>query len=327
MTIQITFELDDTKARNRLHRARTALRYPSPIAQFNRRYPVPDSASIIRVTDILSDTKRSTVYLAHITDKHGKRQVVLKVGDVLNSLGTEADCYNDMKHLQGSVVPHFYGLFRAERNTGGYLAGIVLEQFGEPVREMFDDLERSIKARILDHLFKIHKAGILPFDFEERNVLIDGNELRVIDFEDIGAHKCSATYDFLNAGEELEYHEMYTICHDILKIALEMGFWISPTVRINDFDYKAKNLPTDQAIIKALTPQQLIDKYSRRQSITLVKVYYQKVYEELQAGRTVPELEGEMERLMKEAEEAWKISFPRAYAAGAQNIDTVDQDG
>ncbi|KAK7060916.1 hypothetical protein VNI00_000649 [Paramarasmius palmivorus] len=307
MPLNISFDLEEDKALNKghVHRALSLLHYPSVTARFDSRYPPPGDAGGIKATAVLNDTENSTVYLAHFTGKFDCGEIVLKVGESLDDIGTEAACYEDMAHLQGSSIPRFYGVFRVETKSGGYLPGLVLERFGESLQQFFDTLERGVRARILDHLVKIHKAGFILNDLEERNVLYDGSDIRLIDFKHALPHEpeCHTTYDFLNAPERLTDHERDTMmCYDMYSAACEMDFWESSEVVIHGINYvDDETLPSDQAVIDALKPHRLCETYPLH-LYTLLPVFYRIVHKEMEAGKSVKDVQDDMDALMDQAE-------------------------
>jgi len=79
------------------------------------------------------------------------------------------------------------------------------------------------RAKILNKVVQVHKAGYQLRDFAERNVLKMGDDYRLIDLEHTGKHKCcSADYDFSQAEDE----EPLGLCRELgITSADDMDFW------------------------------------------------------------------------------------------------------
>uniref|UniRef100_A0A0W0F7L4 Protein kinase domain-containing protein n=1 Tax=Moniliophthora roreri TaxID=221103 RepID=A0A0W0F7L4_MONRR len=306
----IKFDLDDTRTS---HRAQTLVDYPNLTAAFHKDYPPPKDAGTIQVTGILSHSSRSTVYLGRFTGKNipYDGELAIKVGDT-DRLADEVACYAHLSEQQGSIIPRFFGIFRNRTRFGTFLAGIVLERFGDRLDCLFHDLQRETKCLILHNLSTIHAAGILLEDFTERNILIRGREVRFIDFEDVQDHSCHSAYNFLNASEEPLFDELAGICRNIRSAAFEMGFWSFPMVQINGTKFStARGLPRDQSVIDMLHPTHLLEKYDRFETRNLLLVYYEIVRKRMVNGETAKQLREDMKRVMEEAEVQWKERFPR----------------
>ncbi|KAK7015913.1 hypothetical protein VNI00_018999 [Paramarasmius palmivorus] len=308
MPLGITFKLAEDSL---YHRAHLFSHYPLVHPRFNSNYPTPQGVDAIEVTvNISIHTDTSTVYAGKLIRGQNTDDIVIKIRDTVGEAEAEALCYEQLKGLQGSTIPRFYGLFRAKGRSGGHLAGILLERFGKPVDRLLEDLGHETKAQILHHVHRIHKAGIALDELEPRHVLSDGNNLRIIDFTNVWPHTCRSTYDYLTAPQVvagLQELAPARNCPNLYSCAFEMGFWIIPKVTINDFPYNAKGMPTDPHIIKLLHPGHFFDTYNNHQLITLLKIYYQKVHKKMESGVPVEVLQNNMDELMKEAEEEWTV--------------------
>ncbi|KAK7043668.1 hypothetical protein VNI00_008279 [Paramarasmius palmivorus] len=152
-----------------------SLSIPSVSTLFNRHYESPQNGDRIEITQIVSKSE-TVVYAGKLIGETYEEDVVLKIPETIEKAEAEALRYKDMKGLQGSIIPRFYGLFRAKRWCGGYLVGIVLERFGTPIDKSLVDLERNTnRTHILSYVDKIHKAGFVIDDFGPGNVLFDGS--------------------------------------------------------------------------------------------------------------------------------------------------------
>ena len=88
----------------------------------------------------------------------------------------ELEAYKKLESLQSSLVPKLYGSFLAS----GFLYGLFLEPCGQPItQQLFDRHKSDIKAL----LKQIHSLGVAHGDVACRNILINGNSIRLIDFD------------------------------------------------------------------------------------------------------------------------------------------------
>ncbi|KAK7036582.1 hypothetical protein VNI00_011515 [Paramarasmius palmivorus] len=305
MFLDIMFRL--VEAEDQDHRACMVSGYPDISVSLDHPEPLQDAS--IRVTHILSETKESTIYAGQLVGEKGNEDMVLKIHAKTEQAEAEAQHYKEMKGLQGSVIPRFYGLFQGKTLFGDHVAGIILERFGEPVDKSLDDLDRKTKARILDCMDKIHKAGLAPDDIGPENVLSDGKDIRINDFTNTYPHECRSTYDYLNAPEIVKQEELRPalMCWELYALASEIGFWTIPKVVINGFAYPTEGMPTDPEVIQKLNPEHFFAVYNGNQLVTLLETYYRIVYKELESGRSVEELREDMEQLMKRAEDQWTV--------------------
>ncbi|KAJ6482840.1 hypothetical protein C8R47DRAFT_1132842 [Mycena vitilis] len=83
------------------------------------------------------------------------------VPDLVN----EANMYNTLVSLQGTVVPRFYGHFGGE----GWSA-IVLEECGTAVGEL-NELSLAQRDQVLEHARTLHGCGVMHNDLELRNIV------------------------------------------------------------------------------------------------------------------------------------------------------------
>ncbi|KAJ6482857.1 hypothetical protein C8R47DRAFT_1132915 [Mycena vitilis] len=106
----------------------------------------------------------------------------------VSDLTNEANMYNVLVSLQGTVVPRFYGHFEGQ----GWSA-IVLEDCGTFVAGL-DELSRAQRDTALDHARAIHGCGVMHNDLEPRNIVkTPSGAIRLIDFAfSTSGHDCVA---------------------------------------------------------------------------------------------------------------------------------------
>jgi hypothetical protein len=143
MPLGITFKLPEDLF---YHRAKRLSHYPLVHPRFNTNYPSPQGVDNIEVTANISiHTDASTVYAGKLIRGQHTEDIVIKIRDTVEEAEAEALCYEQLKDLQGSTIPGFYGLFRARQRSGGHLGGILLERFGKPVKRLLEDLRHETK--------------------------------------------------------------------------------------------------------------------------------------------------------------------------------------
>ncbi|KAJ3826609.1 kinase-like domain-containing protein [Lentinula raphanica] len=131
---------------------------------------------------------------------HPKTSIALKFAfreDLVDDLYQEAQTYEfTLRSLQGVVVPRCYGFFTGVGPDGQEIACLALEYWGESLRAPFRKLSIDLRLRILDSLVKLHRCGLHHGDFAERNVLVNGNDIRLIDFDQSIYHDCDCEATF-----------------------------------------------------------------------------------------------------------------------------------
>ncbi|KAE9390942.1 hypothetical protein BT96DRAFT_925577 [Gymnopus androsaceus JB14] len=84
--------------------------------------------------------------------------------------------------------------------------------------------------KILESLAELHRCGLHHGDFAERNVLVNGNEVRLIDFDIHEYHDCDceATFEFrLGVGKPMPDATKFG-CPALWEICRsDMGIWES----------------------------------------------------------------------------------------------------
>ncbi|KAJ3927146.1 MAG: hypothetical protein NXY57DRAFT_1026524 [Lentinula lateritia] len=149
--------------------------------------------------------------------------------DLLDDLAQEAEVYQGaLCSLQGDIVPQCYGFFTGIGSEGQKIACLALEYWGESLQVPFRKLPIDVRIRILDSLGELHKCGLHHGDFAERNVLMNDNDIRLIDFDQPVYHDCDCetTFQFrLEVGKQIpdvtEFGcpTLWEICRS------DMGIW------------------------------------------------------------------------------------------------------
>ena len=81
--------------------------------------------------------------------------------------------------------------------------------------------------KVIDAMMRIHTAGVMHCDFDERHVLINSdNDIRIIDFNNAhSSHCCERVFDI----EPYEYipRDMDYGCLELWEIASEADIWVA----------------------------------------------------------------------------------------------------
>ncbi|KDR80117.1 hypothetical protein GALMADRAFT_62327 [Galerina marginata CBS 339.88] len=111
----------------------------------------------------------------------------------VKSLEREAEFYrNDLKDLQGKVVPQYFGFYK--QDLGETIACLLLEYI--------DDDDKDITngplwyRRVMLAMAEVHKAGIIHgglLDFKKEHIIRMGKSPRIVDFSRATRHKCEGT--------------------------------------------------------------------------------------------------------------------------------------
>ncbi|GJE90087.1 hypothetical protein PsYK624_062100 [Phanerochaete sordida] len=164
-------------------------------------------------------------------------EVVCKIAfnEDSDRLEDEAELYtHKMKHLQGTTIPRFYGLF-----SGTYInmlgktraiRCIILEAWGASMTTL-KRVPMSRRITIAEAVLRIHAAGVQHNDLRLANILIsaDKSEVRIVDFDDASEHPCA------RAMPVILYAWKPTIadfgCREIHDFVKDLGIWTLATVR------------------------------------------------------------------------------------------------
>ncbi|KAJ7285737.1 hypothetical protein C8J57DRAFT_646510 [Mycena rebaudengoi] len=119
-------------------------------------------------------------------------------------------------------------MYTGTNEDGQPIACLLLEFWGECLRQPFPVLPLAIKILILQRLGDIHRSGLLHGDFAERNVLVnskgsDMTDIRIIDFDQTEAHACKCDMNFrpgekLPDIEEFGCEQLWEVCRSDLRI-------------------------------------------------------------------------------------------------------------
>ncbi|KAH9922679.1 hypothetical protein B0H21DRAFT_765855 [Amylocystis lapponica] len=114
----------------------------------------------------------------------------------LERLRHEAAIYRDqLKDLQGKIVPKLYGLYEGEMDDEELSGCLITQYCGKHPNSMpFCGTSWQSKSSVLLALLKIHKAGVQHGDFFEDNVVYTPKgHPRIVDFGGAEAHTCDWT--------------------------------------------------------------------------------------------------------------------------------------
>ena len=77
-------------------------------------------------------------------------------------------------------------------------------------------------------MHRVHKEGVAPLDFAERNILVQDGKYIVVDFADVEIHQCLWSYDFLKRTDEprsAEKGRLETECPVLYANVEQARFW------------------------------------------------------------------------------------------------------
>ncbi|MFP1918174.1 phosphotransferase enzyme family protein [Lonsdalea quercina] len=111
----------------------------------------------------------------------------------------------------------------------------VLNQFSSDDIAMLEDVENVLKARLDDYGYSPERFGLVHCDMRLANLLVDGEKMTVIDFDDCGI--CWFGWDFATAVSFIE--------HDPL-VGLYQSAWLEGYRSVRPLD------PQDEAILPTL---------------------------------------------------------------------------
>ena len=94
----------------------------------------------LTMTSLIGSGKRSTTYRGSDGDRLFVIKFALWSGIPADNLETEFENYEKLSHLQGTVIPHFFGYYRGEKDPlyinakSRAISCIVIEDCGESLR-------------------------------------------------------------------------------------------------------------------------------------------------------------------------------------------------
>ncbi|KAJ7678682.1 hypothetical protein B0H17DRAFT_894412, partial [Mycena rosella] len=93
------------------------------------------------------------------------------------------------KELQGTVLPIFYGCYRAQVGSR-MVTCLATEYCGEPMTEPLYAVDNPFLGKVMLYMTALHQQGLTHGDLYERNILVlDGHPV-LIDLESAADHKC-----------------------------------------------------------------------------------------------------------------------------------------
>ncbi|KAH9923006.1 hypothetical protein B0H21DRAFT_701332 [Amylocystis lapponica] len=201
--------VDDLTARNCL-----VIRNPVPIQE--------DGNTVFRAT-----LHRDNNHVAYVVCKltYGKRN--------LKRLRHEAAIYRDqLRDLQGKVVPRFYGLYEGEMENKELTDCLITQYCGEHAEVPFCGLSWDSKASVITALLKVHKAGVQHGHSHEGNIVFTPKGYpRIIDFSYAGAHTCEGTMQVVFHRQEP--HPEDFACDELFKACDDLGVWTPHSYHIS----------------------------------------------------------------------------------------------
>ena len=92
----------------------------------------------IQVNEILHCSENSTIYCGLCTDG---REVILKFTAAQDDIFQEATAYDNLKSIQGTVLPYFYGVLCGRDTHRKLVFCLVFQRFGDRLQCSFSSLK------------------------------------------------------------------------------------------------------------------------------------------------------------------------------------------
>ncbi|GJE91917.1 hypothetical protein PsYK624_080690 [Phanerochaete sordida] len=187
---------------------------------------------------------------------HGARsqEVVCKYREEdIFELEREAYFYqHNLRELQGTVVPRFYGLYKGSRidedGKEWTVVCIILEHF--PADRSVPYWERPLEIRedIAYGMLDVHFAGIRHNDFDDDHILVsDQGKIRIVGFDQATEHKCGAKDDINVWGYEQSAVKFGCIeMHSVIKL---LDLWTPVFVKLQGTGFRIFKYPTPDLLV------------------------------------------------------------------------------
>ncbi|THH19706.1 hypothetical protein EUX98_g8718 [Antrodiella citrinella] len=291
--------------------------FPTCQVRPSHNYPFLLSPQEIEVTETLYSSERTAVYAA--TCKDGT-ELALKFTN-LHDIAVESGVYDTLQELQGSVLPKLYGVFMGKDEEGGLVPCLVLERFGNRLECPFHELPKPEKAKLLNKVVTAHHAGLFHLDFAERNILVKDGDYRIIDLVHVEPHDppCTWSYDFEEHLEDEEVDDMGPTvqCRSLKSWAEHMEFWDHGVVLVcrTLLIPKSDKLPPQHIMDHLITPIGVgmnTEYYSKDRKEIAVE-YYTMIWEEMQSGMTLDEVEQQRKYFTYLAHTKWHAARNEVY--------------
>ncbi|KII90557.1 hypothetical protein PLICRDRAFT_39132 [Plicaturopsis crispa FD-325 SS-3] len=137
---------------------------------------------------------------------------------------------NQLRSLQGTVIPRCYGVFRGEYH-GLWITSLVLQYCGQPRESPFNLTEKAYNVQTIDNLLEIHDCGVCHRDFSERHILDNDGQPFVVDFRHAELHDCGR--DLIIVGDWRPTADDFG-CDEVRDAAWNMRLWRELQTRPND---------------------------------------------------------------------------------------------
>jgi len=206
---------------------------PPPNAQ-------PGSSLIVTNVDKIHSSDHTSVYTAKLDLPNSDEliDVVLKMsnagGPRSDALWREYQRYEELAKLQGTIIPHCYGLFQAipaeegdenvDADEVDVISCLVLGYGGEPSAVELNRNSREFNLSIIKALETFHDAGYTHGGIQPSNVLNNQGTAVLIDLEFVkGDHKCGRKASVGPNGLENKSGDFG--CAEIYGVARKMDLW------------------------------------------------------------------------------------------------------
>ncbi|RDB27035.1 hypothetical protein Hypma_005104 [Hypsizygus marmoreus] len=211
----------------------------------------------VKAQECIWKNNHSTVFLASLDDS---TQVALKFAldsQSRSDLDIEAKNYGCLRKLEGSVVPIFYGLFKAQGQSLGRndneIFCIMLEYCGERLPDSIENLLLAERRKIFTLLGELHRFGYDQKAFGGANIVVQDGKYRLIDLHSLVPHACQFNGDWKWDSQYIAH-----IGCDVLEaIGEDNRVWSTrkhPRIKIGHKVYSAFVFPSQEFIDTLVKP-------------------------------------------------------------------------
>lgn len=184
---------------------------------------------------LIRESQNSETYLARLMrDGELVAGVVCKLAygkRNLKLLRHEVSMYkNELKELQGMILPGFLGYYEAEMEDEELTGCLVTDYCGDHPKVPLHGLPWDMKKEVIKTLMILHDAGVAHGDFADRNVVISEEGFPcLLDFGHATPHQCGRKMKITfhaprPSKEEFGCDELYEACKSL-------AVWTLPEIK------------------------------------------------------------------------------------------------
>ncbi|GJE91877.1 hypothetical protein PsYK624_080280 [Phanerochaete sordida] len=169
-------------------------------------------------------------------------------------LEREANFYqNNLRELQGVVVPHFHGLYKGSRvdddDEERTVVCLILEYFPADRSVPYWKRPLETKEDVAYSMLELHFAGLNHNNFDDDHILVsERGEVRIIDFDQATAHTCNAKDDINVWGSEQS--EVKFGCIEMCEVIKLLELWTPVFVPLQGTEFWVFSYPTPDLLVE-----------------------------------------------------------------------------